>query len=222
MRSFMYYRKALCAQQENVDQGTLQITVHSKTDNRPVENALVRISYTGDPNSVIEEVRTDSSGNTPVLQLKTPPLEYSLNASEEAQPYAEYSMQIRTIGEFLEIIKPLFGREREKKELAKVFQALRIEVNQEMEALKEMLLAATEALKPGGRLVVITYHSLEDRMVKNIMKTGNVEGKAESDFFGNLQTPFRLVNNKVIVPDQAEIERNPRSRSAKLRIAEKK
>ena len=122
----------------------------------------------------------------------------------------------------LEIIKPLFGREREKKELAKVFQALRIEVNQEMEALKEMLLAATEALKPGGRLVVITYHSLEDRMVKNIMKTGNVEGKAESDFFGNLQTPFRLVNNKVIVPDQAEIERNPRSRSAKLRIAEKK
>mgnify|MGYP003375671403 CR=1 FL=1 len=129
---------------------------------------------------------------------------------------------IRTIGEFLEIIKPLFGREREKKELAKVFQALRIEVNQEMEALKEMLQAATEALRPGGRLVVITYHSLEDRLVKNIMKTGNVEGKAESDFFGNLQTPFRLVNNKVIVPDEAEIERNPRSRSAKLRIAEKK
>ena len=123
---------------------------------------------------------------------------------------------------FLNIIKPLFGREREKKELAKVFQALRIEVNQEMEALKEMLLAATEALKPGSRLVVITYHSLEDRMVKNIMRTGNVEGKAETDFFGNQQTPFRLVNNKVIVPDQAEIERNPRSRSAKLRIAEKK
>ena len=91
-----------------------------------------------------------------------------------------------------------------------------------VEALKEMLQAATEALRPGGRLVVITYHSLEDRMVKNIMKTGNVEGKAESDFFGNLQTPFRLVNNKVIVPDEAEIERNPRSRSAKLRIAEKK
>ena len=130
--------------------------------------------------------------------------------------------KITTIGEFLEVIKPLFGREREKKELAKVFQALRIEVNQEMEALKEMLYAATEALKPGGRLVVITYHSLEDRMVKNIMKTGNVEGKMEKDFFGNVQTPFRLVNNKVIVPDDAEIERNPRSRSAKLRIAEKK
>ena len=103
----------------------------------------------------------------------------------------------------------------------KVFQALRIEVNREMEALKEMLYAATEALKPGGRLVVITYHSLEDRMVKNIMKTGNIEGKAEKDFFGNVQTPFRLVNNKVIVPDETEIERNPRSRSAKLRIAEK-
>jgi 16S rRNA (cytosine1402-N4)-methyltransferase len=121
----------------------------------------------------------------------------------------------------MEIVKPLFGREREKKELAKVFQALRIEVNQEMEALKEMLYAATEALKPGGRLVVITYHSLEDRMVKNIMKTGNVEGKAEKDFFGNVLTPFRLVNNKVIVPDEEEIERNPRSRSAKLRIAER-
>lgn len=135
---------------------------------------------------------------------------------------ARATQQITTIGEFLEIVKPLFGREREKKELAKVFQALRIEVNQEMEALKEMLLAATEALKPGGRLVVITYHSLEDRMVKNIMKTGNIEGKTTQDFFGNVQTPFRLVNNKVIVPGEEEIARNPRSRSAKLRIAEKK
>ena len=116
----------------------------------------------------------------------------------------------------------MFGREREKKELAKVFQALRIEVNQEMEALKEMLYAAAEALKPGGRLVVITYHSLEDRMVKNMMKTGNIEGKAEQDFFGNVQTPFRLVNNKVIVASDEEVNRNPRSRSAKLRIAEKK
>lgn len=129
---------------------------------------------------------------------------------------------IVTIGNFLEIVKPLYGKEREKKELAKVFQALRIEVNQEMEALKEMLYAATEALKPGGRLVIITYHSLEDRMVKNIMKTGNIEGKAEKDFFGNIQTPFKLVNNKVIVPTDEEIQRNPRSRSAKLRIAEKK
>ena len=135
---------------------------------------------------------------------------------------ARSSKQIVTIGEFLDIVKPMFGREREKKELAKVFQALRIEVNQEMEALKEMLYAATEALKPGGRLVVITYHSLEDRMVKNIMKTGNVEGKSEQDFFGNVNTPFRLVNNKVIVASDEEVARNPRSRSAKLRIAEKK
>ena len=127
-----------------------------------------------------------------------------------------------TINDFLEVVKPLYGREREKKELAKVFQALRIEVNQEMEALKEMLYAAANALKPGGRLVVITYHSLEDRMVKNIMKTGNIEGKAEKDFYGNIQSPFRLVNNKVIVPSDDEINSNPRSRSAKLRIAEKK
>lgn len=127
-----------------------------------------------------------------------------------------------TIGDFLEEVKPLYGREREKKELAKVFQALRIEVNEEMQALKEMLYAATEALKPGGRLVVITYHSLEDRMVKNLMKTGNIEGKADQDFYGNVKTPFRLINNKVIVPADEEILRNPRSRSAKLRIAEKK
>ena len=128
---------------------------------------------------------------------------------------------IVTIGDFLEIVKPLFGREREKKELAKVFQALRIEVNQEMEALKEMLLSAMDVLKPGGRLVVITYHSLEDRMVKNIMKTGNIEGKTIQDFYGNSQTPFKLVN-KVITASDEEVKSNPRSRSAKLRIAEKK
>ena len=131
------------------------------------------------------------------------------------------SKQIVTIGDFLEIVKPMFGREREKKELAKVFQALRIEVNQEMEALKEMLQAATEALKPGGRLVVITYHSLEDRIVKNMMKTGNIEGRVEQDFYGRVQTPYRLVNSKVIVATEEEVNRNPRSRSAKLRIAEK-
>lgn len=129
---------------------------------------------------------------------------------------------IETIGDFLEIVKPMFGKDREKKELAKVFQALRIEVNQEMEALKEMLYAATEILKPGGRLVVITYHSLEDRMVKNIMKTGNIEGKTVQDFYGNIQSPFKLINSKVTTASNEEIERNPRSRSAKLRIAEKK
>ena len=135
---------------------------------------------------------------------------------------ARTSSSIESIEDFLKIVKPLFGREREKKELAKVFQALRIEVNQEMEALKEMLAAAIDVLKPGGRLVVITYHSLEDRLVKNLMKTGNTEGKTEKDFFGNVQTPFKLINNKVIVPDDDEQQQNPRSRSAKLRIAEKK
>ena len=128
---------------------------------------------------------------------------------------------LRTIEDLLNIVKPMFGREREKKELAKVFQALRIEVNQEMDALKEMLLAATELLNPGGRLSVITYHSLEDRIVKNLMKTGNCEGKEEKDFFGRSSSPYKLINNKVIVPDADEQERNPRSRSAKLRIAER-
>lgn len=135
---------------------------------------------------------------------------------------ARQQKQITTIGEFLDIIKPLFGREREKKELAKVFQALRIEVNHEMEALKEMLYEATDLLKPGGRLVVITYHSLEDRMVKNLIKAGNIEGKVEQDFYGNVQSPFQAVNNKVIVPTDEEVNQNPRSRSAKLRIAEKR
>lgn len=135
---------------------------------------------------------------------------------------ARASKKIETIDDFLYIIRPLFGKERGKKELAKAFQALRIEVNEEMEALKEMLYAATEALKPGGRLVVISYHSLEDRIVKNVMKTGNAEGKVNQDFFGNVQSPYILINNKVIVPDNAEQQRNPRSRSAKLRIAEKK
>ena len=129
--------------------------------------------------------------------------------------------KITTIGDLLDIVKPLFGREREKKELAKVFQAMRIEVNQEMDALKEMLTAAIRVLRPGGRLVVITYHSLEDRMVKNMIKTGNVEGKVQKDFFGNVTTPFKPQNNKVIVPDDDEVVRNPRSRSAKLRIAER-
>ncbi len=134
---------------------------------------------------------------------------------------ARANKQIKTISDFLEVIRPLFGKEREKKELAKVFQALRIEVNHEMDALKEMLMAATEMLRPGGRLSVITYHSLEDRIVKNLMKTGNCEGVEEKDFFGRTNSPYRLINNKVIVPDAEELERNPRSRSAKLRIAEK-
>ena len=121
-----------------------------------------------------------------------------------------------------EAVTPLLPKEREKKDMAKVFQALRIEINHEMDALKEMLKAATELIGQGGRLSVITYHSLEDRIVKNVMKAGNAEGKQEQDFFGKIQSPFLLVNNKVIIPSEEEQQLNPRSRSAKLRIAEKK
>lgn len=128
---------------------------------------------------------------------------------------------VATTGDLAAVAGELLRRDREKKELAKVFQALRIEVNNEMGALEEMLLAATEMLRPGGRLVVITYHSIEDRMVKNIMKTGNVAGNVEQDFYGRITTPYRLVG-KVTVPDDSEQQANPRSRSAKLRIAEKK
>lgn len=128
---------------------------------------------------------------------------------------------IATVNDLITLVRPLIGANREKKDMAKVFQALRIEVNHEMEALHEMLDAAINCLKPGGRLVVLTYHSLEDRMVKNYMRSGNAEGKVEEDFFGNRLSPLRPVNNKVIVPDADEQERNPRSRSAKLRIAEK-
>lgn len=135
---------------------------------------------------------------------------------------ARTTKKIATTNDFMDIAAPLFKREREKKDMTKLFQALRIEVNHEMDALKEMLLAATELLAPEGRLSVITYHSLEDRIVKNIMKAGNAAGKVEQDFFGHIQTPFRLVNNKVITPSDEELEKNPRSRSAKLRIAEKK
>ena len=135
---------------------------------------------------------------------------------------ARANKKIETTTDFMNVVDPFFKREREKKDMARLFQALRIEVNHEMDALKEMLKAATEVLKPGGRLSVITYHSLEDRIVKNVMKTGNPEGKVEQDFYGRIETPFKLINNKVIIPDAEEQERNPRSRSAKLRIAEKK
>lgn len=130
--------------------------------------------------------------------------------------------RIVTTQDFLQVVSPLFRREREKKDLARLFQALRIEVNHEMDALREMLQSATEVLRPGGRLAVITYHSLEDRIVKNVMKTGNCEGKALKDFYGRVETPFKLVNNKVITPCEEEQANNPRSRSAKLRISEKK
>ena len=135
---------------------------------------------------------------------------------------ARAQLEFKSTNELLSIVEPFFSHAREKKEMAKMFQALRIEVNHEMDALREMLLAATDLLSPGGRLSVITYHSLEDRMVKNIMKSGNIEGKVKQDFYGKRETPFKLINNKVITASNAEQEQNPRSRSAKLRIAEKK
>ena len=135
---------------------------------------------------------------------------------------ARATRKIATTQDFIGAVESLFRREREKKDMAKLFQALRIEVNNEMTALKEMLKAATELLRPGGRLSVITYHSLEDRIVKNVMKTGNPEGKMKQDFYGRVETPYLLINNKVITPGEEELENNPRSRSAKLRIAEKK
>lgn len=127
-----------------------------------------------------------------------------------------------TIFDFVEVLQPLIGKEKEKKQLAQVFQALRIGVNDEMAALKKMLASSEKVLKKEGRLVVITYHSLEDRLVKNFLKAGNMEGTIEKDFFGNILTPFALVNNRVIVPTEKETDSNPRARSAKLRIASKK
>lgn len=123
----------------------------------------------------------------------------------------------RRVSDLIEAAKPYCPPQREKKELAKVFQALRIEINQEIESLKEMLEQAKELLKPGGRLVVITYHSLEDRIVKNFMKSGNIDGIIEKDFFGRSTSPFDT--KKVILPSDEEMQINPRSRSAKLRIA---
>ena len=126
---------------------------------------------------------------------------------------------LTTTGQLVEVVKPFIAPKAEKKELAQVFQALRIEVNDEIATLKKLLESSLKVLKPGGRLVVLTYHSLEDRLVKNFIKSGNVEGKVEKDFFGRVNAPLRAVNNKVIVASDAEVERNPRSRSAKLRIA---
>jgi 16S rRNA (cytosine1402-N4)-methyltransferase len=123
---------------------------------------------------------------------------------------------------FIEVLKPFFGREKEKKDMARVFQALRIEVNKEMDVLKSLLEQCLTILKPEGRLVVLTYHSLEDRLVKNFFRSGNFEGKLEKDFFGNIITPLKTINNKVIIASEDEIARNPRARSAKLRIAEMK
>lgn len=126
-----------------------------------------------------------------------------------------------TTSDFREAIVSCMPGGKENKYLAKVYQALRIEVNAELDALKEMLMQALEVLKPGGRLSVITYHSLEDRLVKNFFKSGNFKGKVEQDFYGNFKTPFKLINRKVILPSGDEVVQNSRARSAKLRVAEK-
>ena len=128
--------------------------------------------------------------------------------------------RLETVTQLLDAIRPVLGREREKKDTAKLFQALRMEVNHEVDALREMLTGAVGLLDKGGRLVVITYHSIEDRMVKNLMKSGNIEGEIKTDFYGNREVPFKAIG-KPVVPDAAEQAANPRSRSAKLRIAEK-
>ena len=134
---------------------------------------------------------------------------------------ARKQKRIKTTGDLIAATEKLMRSEKEKKDLARLFQALRIEVNHEMDALRDMLKGACTLLEKGGRLSIITYHSLEDRMVKNVMKSGNTEGKIEQDFFGRISSPLRLINNKVITPDDNELQNNPRSRSAKLRIAEK-
>jgi 16S rRNA (cytosine1402-N4)-methyltransferase len=127
---------------------------------------------------------------------------------------------LSTTGELVAAVKPLLKPSQEKKELSMVFQALRIEVNGELDALRKLLNQSIEVLNPGGRLAIITYHSLEDRLVKNFMRTGNVEGRQEKDFFGRVNTPWRVLTGKVITPSEEEVQHNPRSRSAKLRIAE--
>lgn len=128
---------------------------------------------------------------------------------------------LETTAELVEAVRPLLKRGKENKDLARLFQAIRMEVNQELEGLQDMLGQAMRYLKPGGRLVVISYHSLEDRLVKNYMRSGNPEGKTQQDLYGNVLSQLTPVNRKVILPDEAELEANPRSRSAKLRIAEK-
>lgn len=134
---------------------------------------------------------------------------------------ARAEQSIETTLQLAEVLKPCLPKGKENKYLSKIFQAIRIEVNKEMEVLESFLLQTTAALNPGGRLVVIAYHSLEDRMVKNFMRAGNLAGEVEKDFFGNPLTPFKLISRKAITPDPEETLTNPRARSAKLRVAEK-
>ena len=147
--------------------------------------------------------------------LKRPaPVADAILKAREAAP-------LLTTGQLLQAVSPAVNPRQEKKELAQIFQALRIEVNGEMQALEQFLLSTMQALRPGGRLAVITYHSLEDRMVKNFMRSGRIDGEVEKDFYGRVLTPWKPVTRSPIVPSDAETEANPRSRSAKLRVAEK-
>ncbi|MBQ0114322.1 MAG: 16S rRNA (cytosine(1402)-N(4))-methyltransferase RsmH [Bacteroidales bacterium] len=134
---------------------------------------------------------------------------------------ARQQQTVETTGRLVEIVRPFIKPNQEKKEMAMVFQALRIEVNHEIDALRRLLESSLDVLRPGGRLAVITYHSLEDRLVKNFIRSGNIEGKVDKDFYGQVHCPLRAVNNRVIVPNEQEVENNPRSRSAKLRIAQR-
>jgi len=128
---------------------------------------------------------------------------------------------IQTTGQLAEAVAPFLPKGKENKTLSQIFQALRIEVNAEIEVLQSLLEQSIETLKPGGRIAIISYHSLEDRLVKNFLKTGNTEGNLHKDFYGNPLTPFNLITKKAIIPSEEEIEQNPRARSAKLRIAER-
>lgn len=141
-------------------------------------------------------------------------------AAAEAIVKARSANPVNTTFRLADAVRPAINPKTEKKDLAQVFQAFRIEVNGEMDALKRFLNSTPKVLRQGGRLAVITYHSIEDRIVKNFMKTGNIDGKEEKDFFGRTSSPWKLITRSPIVPSEEEIERNPRSRSAKLRIAE--
>lgn len=135
---------------------------------------------------------------------------------------ARAAMPVRTTAQLVEAVRPCTPRKDEAKFLTKLFQALRIEVNGEMEALKMALEQSLKVLKPGGRLAVISYHSLEDRLVKNFLRSGNFTGQVEKDFYGRARVPFELLTRKAVTPGPEELERNPRSRSAKLRAAVKR
>ena len=180
----------------------------------------MRMSQTT-PNDAATVVNTyDHAALTRILRLYGEMQQPQLIASDIIM--ARETEPIETTEQLKVAVQRRLPRGKENKVLAQLFQALRIEVNQELDALTAFLSQCPDVLKPGGRLVVMSYHSLEDRLVKNFMKTGNAEGKEEKDFFGNLLTPYHIITRKPIVPSDEETESNSRARSAKLRIAEKK